>query len=374
MIVAHELKDSGGMERTLWELLRHQHHAFDFVVVSSALSANARPWVCEWHPVEVPGRPFILRFVAFAAVAAGVVRRNPADLVLTMGAIVPNRVDVASVQFCHRGYRDATGRWSTTTGPRIRRLNAALVHIIAAIAESWCYRRGRVRAMITPSHGAAEELQRHFPTVPHHVVADGVDLDRFGPPAEVAARVPGARVRALFVGGDWFRKGLDLAIAGVAYATERGADIDLVVDGGGDVGHFTRLAERAGVADRVRFVGVTPDVRASYRDADLFLLPTSYETFCLSAHEAAACGLPIIASPASGVTELIGDGASGILVEREGSSIGEALLALCKDDAQRAAMGAEAARRAAAYSWDRYAAGVATVLEGLLASARGETR
>lgn len=374
MIVAHEVKDSGGMERTLWEFLRQQHEAFDFVVVSSVLSANARPWVSEWYPIRVPRRPFFLRFVAFGALAARVVRQQPSDLVLTMGAIVPNRADVASVQFCHRGYRDATGGWSPSAVPPARRANAALVHLVAALAEDWCYRRSRLQTMITPAWGVAEELETHFPTVPCHVVADGVDLDRFFPPEAHRPRGPGDRLEALFVGGDWFRKGLDLAIDGLAYATERGADVGLTIDGGGDVTHFTGLAERAAVADRVRFLGVTSDVRSSYRAAEVFVLPTSYETFCLSAHEAAACGLPIVAPRVSGITELIGEDAAGILVERTRKSVGEALLRLWRDEAERRSMGAEAARRGALFSWDHYASGVASVLDGLLAGVPEEAQ
>jgi UDP-glucose:(heptosyl)LPS alpha-1,3-glucosyltransferase len=200
---------------------------------------------------------------------------------------------------------------------------------------------------------------------------NGVDLRRFTPDARARDRLRhevghalGATV-ALFVGGDWDHKGLGVAIAGVAAARRRGAQLQLWVVGSGPARRFHRLARQAGVADQVRFFGPRADVGRFYQAADLFVLPTAYETFSLAAHEAAACGLPVVATRVSGIEELVGDTEAGILVPRTPEAVGAALARLGNDDALRSALGAEGRRRTTALTWARSAAAVADLYRTL---------
>ena len=74
-------------------------------------------------------------------------------------------------------------------------------------------------------------------------------------------------------------------------------------------------AGRAGVADRLKFVGVTHDVPSHLRAADLFVLPSKREGLPVALLEAMACGLPCVASRLPGSTEaIIDDGSNGVLV------------------------------------------------------------
>ena len=92
----------------------------------------------------------------------------------------------------------------------------------------------------------------------------------------------------------------------------------------------------------------TADVERFYQAADVFVLPTAFETFSRSAHEAAACGLPVVAPPVSGIRDLIGRDEAGIVVAREASSVAQALVALAGDAHLRARLADEARRRASA--------------------------
>jgi UDP-glucose:(heptosyl)LPS alpha-1,3-glucosyltransferase len=76
---------------------------------------------------------------------------------------------------------------------------------------------------------------------------------------------------------------------------------------------YRALAERLGVAARVRFLGGLDDVRPVLWAADAFLAPALYDPFPNAALEALACGLPVIASPACGVSELIEPGRNGFV-------------------------------------------------------------
>jgi N-acetyl-alpha-D-glucosaminyl L-malate synthase BshA len=73
------------------------------------------------------------------------------------------------------------------------------------------------------------------------------------------------------------------------------------------------LAEEYDIADRVFFLGDRREVEAILPAADIFLLPSSQESFGLAALEAMACGVPVIATRAGGLPELIVDGESGTL-------------------------------------------------------------
>jgi N-acetyl-alpha-D-glucosaminyl L-malate synthase BshA len=74
-------------------------------------------------------------------------------------------------------------------------------------------------------------------------------------------------------------------------------------------------ARRLGVRDSVFFLGKLDAVAPLLSSADLFLLPSTNESFGLSALEALACGVPVVGSRAGGLPEVVRDGATGALCE-----------------------------------------------------------
>ena len=73
------------------------------------------------------------------------------------------------------------------------------------------------------------------------------------------------------------------------------------------------LAESMGVAAAVRFLGIQHDFRTLLQHSDVFLLPSTIEGFGLSALEALSCGVPVVASRAGGLVEVVEDGKTGFL-------------------------------------------------------------
>ena len=162
------------------------------------------------------------------------------------------------------------------------------------MGERWCYRPRQVAAVITVSSGVRDEMRRHFPAVAGRLVTipHGVDVSRFRPdPAARGAIRRGLGLgddvpMAVFVGGDWERKGLSHALEAIA----RTDTWHLLVVGRGHRNSYERQADRLTIGGRIHFVGETREVPAQLAAADVLLLPTRYETFCLVAFEAAAAG------------------------------------------------------------------------------------
>ena len=100
----------------------------------------------------------------------------------------------------------------------------------------------------------------------------------------------------------------------------------------------------AGLTADVQFAGEQPDALPWLSVADLFLLPSAQESFGLSALEAMACEVPVIASNIGGLPEVVTEGVTGYLRSPEDTAgMAEAALALLQDPARRVAMGRAAA-------------------------------
>ncbi len=160
------------------------------------------------------------------------------------------------------------------------------------------------------------------------VVPPEVDTARFRPARDEAERRalrarrswPEDAVVTLFVGRLVERKGLDdlfAALAGLPPA------VRLAVAGPGDPRPWARRAERHGVLGRTGFLGAVPEAELPdlYRAADLFAGPSrarleadDVEGFGIVFLEAAASGLPVIATRTGGVPEAVADGVNGFLV------------------------------------------------------------
>ena len=90
--------------------------------------------------------------------------------------------------------------------------------------------------------------------------------------------------------------------------------------------HLAQMAERLGVAARVRFCGPLfgPAKWAAYRDADVFVLPSQNENFGNTAAEAAAAGTPVIVTEQCGIAPLLA-GVAGLAVAHDAAAISRAI-------------------------------------------------
>ncbi|RSN24017.1 glycosyl transferase [Streptomyces sp. WAC 05977] len=219
------------------------------------------------------------------------------------------------------------------------------------------------RVIATCSDEVFELVRMGLPRSRASVVPCGVDLTEFTPDGETAPRT--ARHRIVSVGRLVPRKGFDLAIAALPSLP----DTELVIAGGPDSGplagapevrRLQAIADRAGVADRVRLPGLVSrkNMPALLRSADAVVCTPWYEPFGIVPLEAMACGVPVVATAVGGLTDTVVDGVTGLLVPpRSPKDLAGALRRLLGDASTRESFGIAGTDRVRArYSWDRVAA------------------
>ena len=140
-------------------------------------------------------------------------------------------------------------------------------------------------------------------------------------------------------------KGAD-RVAKVFAAVARQVPSRLVLVGDGpDIDVVRRVARAEGVADRLIFLGSQDRVAPVLAAADLFLLPSSKESFGLAALEAMACGVPVVASDVGGIPELVENGQTGFLFPPDDiQGMARAAALILSDEGLQRRMGEEARR------------------------------
>jgi glycosyltransferase involved in cell wall biosynthesis len=133
-----------------------------------------------------------------------------------------------------------------------------------------------------------------------------------------------------------------------------------------------RLVDGLGLRDEVRFVGYVPadDLVAVYNMADLFVFPSLYEGFGLPPLEAMACGLPVVASSAPALAEVL-NGAAILVTPSDVDALAEASARALGDRRLRSRLRRQGLERASQFSWQRTARGTVAAYEAALSSAKG---
>ena len=123
-------------------------------------------------------------------------------------------------------------------------------------------------------------------------------------------------IALLFVSNNYRLKGLhDLIDALPRVAKSASGPVRLLVAGRGRPRAFERLAARRGVRHLLLFCGHRDSLLDLYAAADVLVHPSYYDAFGLVCLEAMACGLPVVVSRNSGVSEIMKDGDGSVFVD-----------------------------------------------------------
>lgn len=362
MIVCNRRDGSARAVNEVAERLADRGHEVHlFARIAEDLDLNR----IRWHKIPGPGWPEVANFWTYHVAANRSIPGGYFDIIHTIGCntLRGNIITIQNIQPAKKKILDRLKNLEKVSP--FRRMTRGLYLKVTSEAEFKLYthRPGRRPPYFLPvSRGVERELRDHYDIgpAPVKIVPNAADLNIFKPIGESERLEWRAQnglkeddIVLIFVGGEWVRKGLDLAIRGLSLVPEEKAKLFIAGD---DPASDTlrQLAAECGVADRVIFGGFRRDVPKALASSDVFLFPSWYEAFSLATIEAAACGLPVIATSINGTEDFIEPGVTGDFVKSEPESIAQVVTPLIQDAEKRKAMGRNARQLVEQkYTWDR---------------------
>lgn len=167
--------------------------------------------------------------------------------------------------------------------------------------------------VVTPSHNSARDLREAGGVSSNRLKVIGLGVERKLAPSHDAV----ARLRQTLLGEDGrllvvsvarlaHQKGIDWLVEIVRRAVATDPSLRFVVIGNGpQSADARRWAQEAGVEDHLAFVGHSDEAQLYMAAADLFLLPSRWESLPITIVEAFRQGLPVVATDTGGVVELV---------------------------------------------------------------------
>jgi D-inositol-3-phosphate glycosyltransferase len=184
----------------------------------------------------------------------------------------------------------------------------------------------QVDSIIATTNDERIQIIRHCGATPGQVrvIPCGIDLKLFKPQDQQQAReklgLKPYQPVLLFVGRLDPFKGPDLLLRTAAMMEEKA---QIVIVGGKssndkDMEQLKELAAQLKISRRVHFIGARPqyELPVMYSAADVTVVPSYYESFGLAAVESLACGTPVVATRAGGLTTVVQNNETGFLVPR----------------------------------------------------------
>ena len=201
------------------------------------------------------------------------------------------------------------------------------------------------------------------------VIPAGVDTDIFYPVPKLKARVGLGlpdKETVMYAGRVEPIKGLDILLDSFKILNET-RDVHLVVVGGSlsgdrELDALRQRSKQLGILEKITFTGSVnqSELGRYYSAADVFVLPSHYESFGLVALEAMACGTPVVASRVGGIPSFVDDGETGYLITwRSAEPFADRIEMLLENLDLRNFMSERARVKANSMNWSTVAAEVA---------------
>ena len=347
---------------------------------------DVRPGVRVIHidagpPMPVPKEALLQHMPAFAAATERLMRNSmPFDVIHAhffmsgwVAQRMQQRLGLPFVMTFHALGRVRQRHQKGADGFPAERV--AIEREIAAHADMLVPECPQDQADLVRLYGADPKRMRLVPC--------GFDAEEFAPMQRATARAElGLRQSEFLVlqlGRLVPRKGIDNVIRALAKLSMRMPSRLLVVGGdtpdpqddhSPEMARLRELAQRAGVADRVSFVGhrSRAELRSYYAAADVFVTTPWYEPFGITPLEAMACGTPVIGSAVGGIKYSVVDGVTGCLVPPKSPfALADRLSMLQANPLLARAMGRAGLERARSlFTWERVADQLADVYRATL--------
>jgi UDP-glucose:(heptosyl)LPS alpha-1,3-glucosyltransferase len=346
----------GGVERSVWELARAWSQRHDVSVYASEVDRDGLPPSVNVVTVQPRPAPAASRNWLLAGAYRDALAGAAHDHVVSFGVGAGTGVsDVLWVNSVHRAWLEQPGQgWRQHPVRRILPRHQSLLAL-----ERRHYQAEGVARVVVVADQVAADLERLY-GVPRSrcvTVHNGYDPQEFDvrrrserSDARQEIGVPGDAQVLLMVANELDRKGWPTLLE----AAGRLGDprLHVVLAGRTDPSPFDTLVDRWNLRGRVHVLGSHRDVGRLHAAADLFVLPTTYEAFCLAIVESLASGLPVVTTTVPGAGDLIRPGTNGLL-QRHPRDAGElaALLAQALEPSMLRRLAAGAAPSVSDLTW-----------------------
>lgn len=209
------------------------------------------------------------------------------------------------------------------------------------------------------------------------MIHNGVDIEKFKPAGirDISFRrslgIDDNDIVIGQVGSLIHRKGVDVLLKSFAELRGRYPHLKMILAGDGpEKDAFMRMSGELDIADKVKFVGNVNNSEEFYANIfDINVLASREEALPLTLLEGAACGLPNVGARAGGICEIIEDGVTGYLFEKEDiKQLTRRLAVLVENQELRKSMGRAGRERIARdFNLKRYSDRIEEVIEACLA-------
>jgi len=349
----------GGVERIVYECAMYlSARGHEVTVFASDFEEPAESRI-RYHRVPVPLRPSFLVGPRYFRRCTRLLDIERFEVLNTHGVVCP-LWGIHWVQSVHCAWLERSREFRPPLSMARLKQQLNPLHPMILKLEQEHFGKRQYRKIIATTPEVRKDLQYYYnvPAEDVVVIPNGFAPDEFNP-ARRAERRPAEReklglkpddVAILFVANELARKGYGTILSALRIVNS--PRLRLIVIGRPCVGAVRKQARAAGLEGCVLACGSTNDVAGFHAAADLFVLPTQYEAFCLAILEALGSGLPVVTTKIPGADNAIQPGVNGLLISdpRSGEELAEKLRTIL-DDETRAVFSNHAAETVRHYQW-----------------------
>jgi N-acetyl-alpha-D-glucosaminyl L-malate synthase BshA len=307
---------SGVLATELGKALADKGHNIHFITYQQPVRLTGFSANIFYHEVRVPTYPLFdypPYETALASTMVDVIRNHNLDLLHVHYAIPHAAAAYMAKKILQEESRDI---------PVITTLHGTDITLVGkdkTYAPVVAFSINQSDAITAVSDNLRQETFRTFRIEKDiQVIHNFVDVERFSrKPIDAFRKVIAPNGERIILHASNFRKVKrvqDVIKVFQAVNLQKPSKLLLVGDGPERPG-AEEMCREMGICDDVRFVGKQQDMEEIMAVADLFLLPSEYESFGLAALEAMAAGAPVVASNAGGLPEIIEQGVCGFMAD-----------------------------------------------------------
>ena len=305
---------SGVLATELGKALADKNYNIHFITYQQPVRLTGFSANIFYHEVRVPTYPlfdFPPYETALASTMVDVIRNNKLDL-LHVHYAIPH----AAAAYMAKKILEQEGKRI----PVITTLHGTDITLVGkdkTYAPVVAFSINQSDAITAVSNNLREETYANFKIEKDiEVIYNFVDIKRFSKkPIDAFRKVIAPNGERIVLHASNFRKIKRIAdVINIFYKLKQDVPAKMLLVGDGPERPMAEaLCRELGICDDVRFVGKQQDMEEMYAISDLFLLPSEYESFGLSALEAMAGGAPVVSTNTGGLPEIIIAGENGFM-------------------------------------------------------------